>query len=131
MATSSFQLTLPSSEFPITFRTPTGKDQRISLAKHDREKGLVAEFIIAIRCIESINGHSINPEDYVETFDALELEDINYFFDVFAAMFLGDAEKREAAKEVAKKLLSGESIVGTPKKSAATVRTTKKEDSVN
>lgn len=131
MATSSFDLILPSSQFPIKFRTPTGKDQRISLSKHDREKGLVAEFIIAIRCIESINGHSINPEDYVETFDVLELEDINYYFDVFAAMFLGDAEKREAAKEVAKKLLSGESIVGTPKKSAATVGIGKKEDLVN
>lgn len=131
MATSSFDLTLPSSGLPIKFRTPTGKDQRISLSKHDREKGLVAEFIIAVRCIETINGHNVSPEDYVETFDALELEDINYYFDVFAAMFLGDAEKREAAKEVAKKLLSGQSIVGTQKKSPATVGTGRKEDLVN
>lgn len=126
--TTSFPLTLPVSEFPIKFRMPTGKDQCFSLANQDREKGLIAEFILAVRCIESINGHEINPEDYVQTFHALALPDINHYFDVFAAMFLGDAEKRETAKDIAKKLLSGQSIVGTQKKSPATVVTGKKED---
>jgi hypothetical protein len=129
--TTSFPLTLPSSEFPIKFRMPTGKDQCFSLANQDREKGLIAEYILAVRCIESVNGYEINPDDYVQTFHALALPDINYYFDVFAAMFLGDAEKRETAKDMAKKLLNGESIVGTQKKSPATVAIGKKEDSAN
>jgi len=128
MTTTSFPLTLPSSEFPIKFRMPKGKDQCFSLANQDREKGLPAEFVLAVRCIESINGYEIDPEDYVQTFHNLDLPDINHYFDVFAAMFLGDIEKRETAKDIAKKLLNGESIVGTPKKSPATVGTGKKED---
>ena len=131
MATSSFSLTLPSSEYKISFRSPTGKDQRLALSKHDRENGLVAEFIIAMRCLEEVNGVKLDPEEYVENFDALEYADFNYYFDVFAFMFLRDEEKRDLAKDVAKKLLNGESIVGTPKKSAVTAPTGKKEDSVN
>jgi hypothetical protein len=130
MATSSFPLTL-TSELPITFRTPTGKDQRLSFANYDKTVGVPPEHIVALRCIEVINGYKLNSENYVETYDAMELEDFNYYFDVFAAMFLSDLDKRETAKDIAKKLLNGESIVGTPKKSPATVAIGKKEDLVN
>ena len=119
------QLELPVSKAILTFRAPSGKDQRLAFAQYDKATGMLPELIIAIKCLEKVNQNKVDPEDYIETYDYMELRDSSYYFDVFAAMFLDDQEKRDKAKEDAKKLLNGESIVGTQKSAPATVATGK------
>ena len=79
MTTTSFPLTLPSSELPIKFRMPKGKDQCFSLANQDREKGLPAEFVLAVRCIESIN-HSFHENVFYFTSDRVKKESLAFQF---------------------------------------------------
>ena len=120
MATSSFQLQLPSSQVVLTFRTPLVQDRCKVLKNYERETGFTPEDVIALLCVDKIGSEKVDASvDPVATFGLMELNDYNYFFDVFSAMFFSDMEKRNSAKDVAKKLLSGESIVGTPKKSQA------------
>ena len=121
--TNSFNIELPSSGYAINFRTPVWRD-RSKVLKHyeGKEAGYMAEDAIAILCIESINGERVDPDLDPETFlGSMELSDYNYYFDIFSAMFFSDLKKRESAQDVAKKLLSGEPIVGTRKNAPATV----------
>lgn len=116
MANSSFSLTLPSSEATLTFRTPLVQDRCRVLKNYERETGFTPEDVIALLCVERINGEKVDGSaDPLATFGIMELNDYNYYFDVFSTMFFSDLERRNSAKEVAKKLLSGESIT-TPKK---------------
>jgi hypothetical protein len=77
--------------------------------------------MIAIRCIEAIDGEPTPTNiDPVTLIGQMNLNDFFYYFDIFSALNFSDMEKRETAKEAAKKLLSGESLVGTQKKSPVT-----------
>lgn len=126
MNTNNFQIDLPASKVVINFRSPVFSDRCKVLKNYERESGYTPEDAIAIMCIDTIGGKSvpkdIEPQDLLGT---MALQDYNYYFDVFSAMFFSDLKKRESAQDIAKKLLSGESIVGTQKSAPATASTGK------
>jgi len=119
MSTTPFQIELPNSKAVITFRSAVYRDKSEVYKNYDKETGVPAEDMIAIRCIEAIDGEPTPANiDPVTLIGQMNLNDFFYYFDIFSALNFSDMEKRETAKEAAKKLLSGESLVGTQKKSA-------------
>lgn len=119
MSTTPFQIELPNSKAVITFRSAVYRDKSEVYKNYDKETGVPPEDLIAIRCIVAIDGESTPTNiDPVTLIGQMSLNDFFYYFDIFSALNFSDMEKRESAKETAKKLLSGESLIGTQKKSA-------------
>lgn len=129
MTTNNFQIPLPTSKSVINFRTPVFNDRCEVLKSYERESGYTPEDAIAIKCIDTIDSRPVPKDTDPQTFmGQMQLQDYNYYFDVFSAMFFSDLKKRESAQDVAKKLLSGEDIVGTQKNAPATVPTGKRAE---
>jgi hypothetical protein len=126
MLTNNFQVQLPFSKFVINFRSPVFNDRCTVLKSYERETGYTPEDAIAIMCIDTINSNPVPKDTDPQSFmGQMALQDYNHYFDVFSAMFFSDLKKRESAQDIAKKLLSGEDIVGTQKNAPATIPTGK------
>lgn len=126
---TSFDLTLPSG-LAIKFRAPNFIDRRNILKNMDKNGGYTSEDLLSVNCLQMVNGKPFDPNAYdvidpIGVMHQWPLSDYMYYLEVFFNMFMLDDEARREASNVAKKLLNGESIVTTEKKSQGTQRTGK------
>ena len=116
-----FSIELPRSKVVIQFKSPTFGDRTRILKEYDRSLGYTAEDALAISCVTKINGESINDAaGTLSFFHNCPNYDYMYYIEVFFNMFMLDEDARKEAASNAKKILSGEDIVSTKKKSLVT-----------
>lgn len=126
MVSSLFPLELPRSKATIEFKSPTFGDRTSILKEYDRSWGYTAEDALAISCVQKINGQSVKDNSgTLDFFGQCPNYDYMYYIEVFFNMFMLDEDARKDAASVAKKILNGESITSTQKKSPATQHTGK------
>ena len=116
------ELELPSGLI-ITFRAPKIKDRRLVLKEFDRDEGLTPEDILSLYCLEKVDGKPLakgwDAQTPLEVIDDWSLKDQQYYLEVFGNLYFLDDKGKEAASEMAKKLMSGGDTTTTPAKTKA------------
>ena len=112
-----FEIELPHSKSIIKFRHPRYEDKSEVYKVYNKEDGVPAEDFMAVLCILAIDGTSVSPNVHPNTLiGQMLLDDWFYYFGIWSELCLETIEKREQRRDIAKKLLNGESVIGTQKK---------------
>jgi hypothetical protein len=126
-----FELALPSG-LQVKFRAPNFIDRRSILKEFDKNGGYTSEDLLAVKCLQQVNGKDFDASAYdvtdpIAILHNWSLNDYMYYVEVFLSMFMLDEEARKEASNVAKKLLKGEALT-EQKNAPATLRTGKATD---